>query len=300
MPSGLTGNVDPASERLRRLRDHPAILALCGLNPEDRFWEAKYQFLALRSAILMHSSWIGSRPRPVRISELAKVAGLSPRTAHMMISRATWTGDLVRRPDDDDARLRVIEPTESLLLRAHVQAMQWFELMSWFTGRPNPLACPAPAAAAMARRVFLELMLCAEDRSPGNGRGARALKLLLLLLWDVLLEVPRDPPAFVAEEARRLNMTPVTIRHAILRARQEGWLEPTPELVLTAMAWQRYSNLFTVLERRWNLALDLVEWSGESRGRGGPLGAGSCDETECRIESAVPRIPVDRCAATLR
>jgi hypothetical protein len=299
MPAGLIGNVDPTSERMRKLRSHPAMLALCGLNPADRFWGAKYQFLALRSAILLNSSWIDGRPRPVPIVDLAKAAGLSLRTAHMMIDRGARTGDLVRRPDDEDARLRIIEPTESLLLRAHAQTVQWFDLMSWFTGRPNPLACWGAAATVMARRVFLELMLCTGNRPANCRRGANVLKLFLLM-WDVLLEAQRKLPAFVAEEARRIGTTCVTIRHAVVRARQEGWLEQTPDLVPSAMAWQRYSNLFTVLERRWNLALDLVERSGKLQ-RGRSRGVwDACEAAEREVRCPAPAIPIDRCAITLR
>ena len=258
VPPGVAGNVDPTSARVWALRNHPAILSTCGPRAADAFWESKYRFLALRSAILLHSSWSRERAKAVRIADLAKAAGLSTRTAHIAIDRAARTGDLIKRPDDDDARLRILEPTESLIARTNAYLALWLDAMSRFTDRANPLATQCPVATVAARRVFMEMTLWVGDQTVPR-RATRFPKTRLHLLWDVLLHAHRRQSAFVDEEAMRLGMTTAAVRKEVERARQDGWLEPVPIIVPSAMATQRFRNLFAVLERRWNFALDLVE-----------------------------------------
>jgi hypothetical protein len=259
-PRGVAGHVDPTSDRVRALRAHPAILSMFGAHPVDPFWDSKCQTIALRSAVLLNSSWVRVAPRPVPINALARAAGLSTRTAHTMIGRAVSTGDLVRRPDDGDARLRILEPTARLIARVEAQIALWFDLMSRFTGRANPLAAGDSAAAVRARRAFLMLTLWTEGRA--STWPKRAPRALVFTVWDVLLETPQDASAFVAREAMRLGVVPLTIRNAIARARQEGWLEPGPGLAASALGRQRCGTVLTLLERYWNAALNMVECGG--------------------------------------
>lgn len=283
MPPGLIGAVDPTSERVRALRSHPACLSASGSGTADAFWEHKYRFLALRSTILLHSPWAGTPLAAMRVADLAKATGLSARSTNAVIDCAARTGDLVKRSDADDARLRILEPTERLTAGVDTCMAQWLDAMSRFTRQPNPLASPHPSVMARARRVFLELTLWVGDPRLAR-RSVRFPRVRFYVLWDLLLHAPRAMHPFAAEEAAKLGMTAAAVQKEIARARQDGWLEPEPHAVPTAMAEQRFRNLFTVLERRWTLALELIAGSEEL----GALSAPACGGADARPVAARP------------
>jgi hypothetical protein len=240
------------------MRYHPAIVSRFGPHPADPFWEAKDQCLAFRSAILLNSASFNRAARPVPIAQLAKAAGLSTRAAHMMIDCGLHTGDLLRVSYAEDGRLRHIEPTNRLLQRSIVLSMQWFDMMSRFTDRPNPMSDADPPALARALRVVLELFL--DDGEEDFGRRTNFYpKALHFTLIDLILDGPSHVSEFVVKEAKLLGVTSETVRNAIARARELGWLKEGGILVPTERALQAYSNVFSTLNFRWNNALDLVE-----------------------------------------
>lgn len=285
MPRGVAPRADADWARIRTLRHHPAILRRFGPRREDPFWEADDKRIALRSAILLNSSWLRPVARPARIPDLAHTAGLSTRAAYLMIDSAIGRGDLVREPDGGDARLRVIEPTDQLVRRAATLTVMWFAMMSEYTGRADPLALQDPAVTARAQRIGLEVFLN-HGADPADLRKSFLPRALYFTVLDLLVDGPQDASKIVAEEARRLGVTPVTIRNAISCARRMQWLEPGPALVPTALACKCYSGAFTVLELRWNAALDVAErgWCGQAP-RSGAQGG---------VTSTAVRSPADR------
>lgn len=271
VPPGIAAPVDVAHPRVRALRHHPRFAAGLRQDRIGRFWHREWRLTVVRSQIMLRAAPFNRGATiPVTLHELARAAGLSVKTVQDAIERAAATGDLAKRRATQDGRLLTLEPSARLWSEAARLREEFLDMASGFLGRPSPVpGMPAEAQLEVAR-VLLAMVGTMARPGDKDVQPQEMRRTFVFLMLDLLIEGPQARRGFIGAEAKRLLVTPMTIRNVIARAQEMGWLEPGAELVATPLARERFGLALAALERRWVLLFDAFEAIADAAAEAGP------------------------------
>lgn len=255
-------------QRVLALRNHRRFASSLRTDRIGRFWHRERRLSVVFSVLMLRSAvFNGGTTVPVTLQELAAISGLSAKTVQAAIERAAATGDLLKGRAQRDGRLLVLEPAPRLLMEAEQWRTEFMDMASAFIGRRNPLHDLSPTAQWESARLLLAMATTSFSAEKAQEYPQETRRSFFFLMLDLLVDGPQPQRGFVGIAARRLSVTPMTVRNVIGRARELGWLAAGTDLVPTDLARERFGFALATLECKWNLLFDVIETMARVRWR---------------------------------